>query len=276
MSNPLAPVITSPVSRSISSGATEIISGTIPGSNFSSYKVEIGRGRTPASWTTVTTSSTQVINGTLATLDTSSLAEDIYIIRVIATDTGAKTYQYQVNDIYINNFNVSMTSPVYLANAGPTTIIYGTAETKNGVSFASYKIEWGAGIDPVSYSNSGVVLANGGTASVNGAYLGYWDSSSRTPNQYYTLKLTVSAVGGASASYINEIYLEPALPAPPPSPPAPTAKIGDLNGDNKVNIYDLSILLSKWKKSVSGGADLNGDHVVNIYDLSILLSKWGK
>jgi len=53
-----------------------------------------------------------------------------------------------------------------------------------------------------------------------------------------------------------------------------TTKTGDLNGDNKVDILDLSILLSKWGAS-GVAADINKDGVVNILDLSILLSNWG-
>lgn len=59
------------------------------------------------------------------------------------------------------------------------------------------------------------------------------------------------------------------------STPQPT-KLGDINADNKVDIFDLSILLSRWQaQSNNERADLNGDGVVNIFDLSTLLSRWG-
>ncbi len=48
----------------------------------------------------------------------------------------------------------------------------------------------------------------------------------------------------------------------------------DINSDGKVNILDLSVLLSQWNKS--GTADINGDGRVNIVDLSILLSQWSR
>lgn len=47
----------------------------------------------------------------------------------------------------------------------------------------------------------------------------------------------------------------------------------DLNNDGKVNVFDLSILLSKWGTADSV-ADINKDSTVNVFDLSILLSKW--
>jgi hypothetical protein len=60
---------------------------------------------------------------------------------------------------------------------------------------------------------------------------------------------------------------------PPPPPPSP--KQGDLNNDNNVDIYDLSILLSHYGLTSSTG-DVNSDGTVNIFDLSILLSNYGK
>jgi hypothetical protein len=50
----------------------------------------------------------------------------------------------------------------------------------------------------------------------------------------------------------------------------------DLNDDDQVNIFDLSLLLSKWGQTGAGNiADINADNVVSIFDLSILLASWG-
>jgi hypothetical protein len=49
---------------------------------------------------------------------------------------------------------------------------------------------------------------------------------------------------------------------------------GDLNNDNKVDVTDLSILLSSYN-STQAGSDINADGQVNILDLSILLSHYG-
>jgi hypothetical protein len=61
---------------------------------------------------------------------------------------------------------------------------------------------------------------------------------------------------------------------------APNDLLGDTNGDNKVDVLDLSILLSNYGKTPAQGqnpnADINKDSVVNIQDLSILLSNYGK
>ena len=48
---------------------------------------------------------------------------------------------------------------------------------------------------------------------------------------------------------------------------------GDLNLDDRVNIRDLSYLVSKWNTS-DRTADINGSGRVDIRDLSILVSRW--
>ncbi len=51
-------------------------------------------------------------------------------------------------------------------------------------------------------------------------------------------------------------------------------KIGDINQDGSVNIFDLSIMLTNYNSS-NASCDLNSDGSVNIFDLSILLSHYG-
>lgn len=50
---------------------------------------------------------------------------------------------------------------------------------------------------------------------------------------------------------------------------------GDVNNDNRVDLTDLSQLLSRWNTQ-STTHDLNGDGLIALQDLSILLSNWNK
>ena len=50
---------------------------------------------------------------------------------------------------------------------------------------------------------------------------------------------------------------------------------GDLNNDNRVDVTDMSILLSNYG-TTNAAADVNGDGAVNVLDMSILLSNYGK
>jgi hypothetical protein len=56
-------------------------------------------------------------------------------------------------------------------------------------------------------------------------------------------------------------------------------KTGDINGDNAVNVLDLSVLLSNWSRTsatwTNQKCDLSIDGTVTILDLSVLLTNWG-
>ncbi|MEK7542613.1 MAG: dockerin type I domain-containing protein [Patescibacteria group bacterium] len=96
---------------------------------------------------------------------------------------------------------------------------------------------------------------------------------------------------GASNPNITDFPIEFSVASPPastppssggggggggPSGPPPAGALkGDCNGDARVNIFDLSVLISNWKKATST-CDLNGDRTITIVDLSIMLSNWTK
>jgi hypothetical protein len=55
-------------------------------------------------------------------------------------------------------------------------------------------------------------------------------------------------------------------------------KRGDVNGDGKVDIFDVALLAKNWKKTgaLRAEGDLNGDGIVNIFDVAIVASGWEK
>ncbi len=60
--------------------------------------------------------------------------------------------------------------------------------------------------------------------------------------------------------------------------PNPAGKISDFDGDNKVTLADLAVLLSKYNNNVVAykDGDCDGNGYVNLNDLAILLSNYGK
>jgi endonuclease/exonuclease/phosphatase family metal-dependent hydrolase len=53
----------------------------------------------------------------------------------------------------------------------------------------------------------------------------------------------------------------------------------DINGDGKIDMSDLTIILSNWKwekEPRDDKADINGDESVNMVDVSIILNNWTK
>jgi len=88
-------------------------------------------------------------------------------------------------------------------------------------------------------------------------------STSTLANGAHALKAVATYTGGTVTATANVTVSN-----------TTATKVGDVNGDGSVNIFDLSILLSRWS-STDTASDLNKDGTVNIFDLSILLSKWG-
>jgi len=192
--HPFAPIITTPKSRSIIFGTSYQIFGSTPGPNFASYKIEAGLGRSPTTWSTIASSTTQVTNnGVLATVDTSKINDGVYIFRLTATDTLSKIYQFQVHDVEVDNIDAVISSPVNPILSRSGVNVAGTALTKNGAAFVNYKLEWGIGSSPASWSTTGISLNNGGIQPVSNGNLGTWDTSSLSLDQDYSLRLTVNS-----------------------------------------------------------------------------------
>jgi hypothetical protein len=136
-------------------------------------------------------------------------------------------------------------------------------------------------------SNPNYFLSSGGVYSWHGDFVAAWDPKGQTAlvncinadikcgAVYYDGSHTIQ---GESGNTINLNNVTP-FPSPSLSPTAtptssPGGKVGDINGDGAVNIFDLSMLLSAWG-TTNSAADINKDGTVNVFDLSTLLSHWG-
>ncbi len=76
---------------------------------------------------------------------------------------------------------------------------------------------------------------------------------------------------------------EPPPPPPPPSPPSPLKSRGDLDGDGKIGILDITRLFTKWGSTVPADlteADINpgpggiSAGKIDIYDANKLMANW--
>ncbi|OGY22166.1 MAG: hypothetical protein A2113_03480 [Candidatus Woykebacteria bacterium GWA1_44_8] len=161
------------------------------------------------------------------------------------------------------------------------SVIYAPAASKIFPQYATYE----AAFDSTNRMVVGFNPYGGGNPSPDGKSPGRFPavfndplSASTTPDaflkDYHSMQSSV-AFDDDDNLYVGDnnrtrvlIYKKPfGTGGPPPKP-------GDLNGDDQVDIFDLSILLSSWGAS-GGVADINNDGTVNIFDLSILLSNWG-
>lgn len=109
----------------------------------------------------------------------------------------------------------------------------------------------------------------------------YTSTNASTWTHSYTAPLTARSIAvqngaiyvGTSDSKLYRYGTDQQSPDPEPDPEPNPTTVGDINGDTKVDVFDLSILLSRWNTS-DIAADVNKDGTVNVFDLSILLSNW--
>ncbi len=130
-----------------------------------------------------------------------------------------------------------------------------------------YSAEHTDGLDVTSANLGGVF--SGGMLVVHDEF----NSGSSVSNfKYVPLNkiITMSPEGGSTPTPTPT----PIVTATPTPTPVTGTKVGDINADGNVNVFDLSVLLTNWSKTTAN-CDLNKDGTVNVFDLSILLSKWG-
>ncbi len=179
-------------------------------------------------------------------------------------------------DLVVTSLTTSPTTPKAGDKVNITVTIknVGTAPTPNGIEHdvslridgaeVTWVIDYAAVLNP---GDSVTLSTNAGTTA------GPW-TATQGP---HTLEAYVDNLGRITESdETNNKFPVPPLSftvTAPVSPPPP--KIGDLNNDGKVNIFDLGIFLNKYGTHTTTG-DLNHDNVVNIFDLGIFLSKYGQ
>ena len=94
-------------------------------------------------------------------------------------------------------------------------------------------------------------------------YLFSWDTTKETNVSHTLAAKAYDAAGNVGTSTTVTVTVDNT------SPPKP----GDINGDGVVNIFDASILASRWG-TADPDADLNNDGIVDIFDASIVASNW--
>lgn len=186
------------------------------------------------------------------------------------SDTGLApntTYSYTIAAVDTSSHTSAQTAAVTgttgADSAAPSvpTNLRSTMTTANSVALA-----WNASTD-----NTGVtaydVFRNG--TKVGSPTTTAFTDSGLAPNTTYSYTVKARDAAGNSSAASSALSVKTLTGS--------AASSGDLNGDGKVNITDLSILLSHWNATgvpVTQG-DVNADGKVNITDLSILLSHWG-
>jgi hypothetical protein len=156
------------------------------------------------------------------------------------------------------NVTTSTAVSITVDNSAPTapTNFRTTGNTLNGITIA-----WNASTDNNAVTAYQLTRNGAALTSVSGSTLSFVDSGLTSGTSY---TYTVVAMDGAGNSSTAASLTASTTAAKP----------GDLNGDNTVDVTDLSILLSNFN-TTNAVADINKDGAVNIFDLSILLTHFG-
>jgi Tol biopolymer transport system component/flagellar hook assembly protein FlgD len=205
-------------------------------SEFSCYYLEYGVGFAPSSWTIIYESSTLPTTPDLGSWNTRALSDGSYALRLRAVNLGGENFIFEV-PVTIDNTDpvTAITYPTSIEVLGGVISISGTAADEN---FANYKVEYGEGINPLSWNEvitspnlvSSGTLASWISGSLNGTHSirvtafdkagnstssqvsltvdNYIDASLDYPSTGMVLADTITIRGTAADINFREYYLE--------------------------------------------------------------------
>jgi glucose/arabinose dehydrogenase len=190
----------------------------------------------------------------------SSFGEDSAGRLYVSDITNGTIYKVQADNTATDTTapTVSITSPVNNSTVLGANVALSADATDN------------VGVIGVSFKLDGTSLAAEDTSSPFGVT---WNTTAYSDGVHNLTAVARDAVGNTTNSSVISVNVRNS-----------SSKSGDINGDNNVNITDLSFLLSSYNQTttqcITNAAykcDLSvpPDNLVNIFDLSILLSNYG-
>ncbi len=192
--------ILSPIESSYVSGIVSIV-GTVSSLFFKNYSVQLGVNSPPIVFNTIFESTNEVSNGTLCTLDSTSVSDGSYSIKVSCSNSIPLTAETSVV-LHIDN-----TPPIAtISNYSDGDTISGTATIKGTVydsNFASYSLEYARGSDFHTIASS--------TSIPSGQVLGIWNTWGLSGP--YKLRVTATDLAGHSASQTINVIVSPEVGA---------------------------------------------------------------
>jgi hypothetical protein len=236
-----------------------------------------------AAGNTTTSSSVTVTTNNVSTCSTSSTS---WQNSSFAAQTASFTFDFDATPNANNIDDVTgLSSGPVAAYTDMAVIVHfnaaGTIDAINGASYTSTaSVSYSAGtsyhfkltINPTAHTYSATVTPAGGSA-ITIATNYPFRSSQATLSSFNNWTLFEDPDSAGTHKVCNAALNQSTGP-----------KTGDINGDNSVNITDLSLLLSSYNQNTTQCTTNNafkcdlsspGDGVVNIFDLSILLSHYG-
>ncbi len=214
----------------------------------------------------------QVVSGSVTVAATAS--DDVAVTKVeflvdgaVRSTDSTSPYSYSLNTTTLTNTAHTLAAKAYDANSSTTDSITVTVDnlppsvptglSATAVDGAQIDLSWNASTDNIGVVGYDVYRNSTKIATVTETS---YSNTGLTPG--ITYNYFVKARDGQGN-----------VSGPSNTATATTIKLGDINKDGVVNIFDASIMASRWGTS-DPDADLNGNGVVDIFDASILASNW--
>ena len=192
---------------------------------------------------------------------------------------------------------VGVSAHVYTSDAGgrpgSTVTVAVNLEDNPGIASIKLKVQYGTNLELVSTTNQGVLHGVYTTSReiTTNPYVLVWSNAENSEEDgtiaFLTFKILESAPDGKYPITIwcddagNEKLEDVAVRSTGSNVSVKKSIPGDVNGDGKVNVKDITLLaqyLAEWDVSIdSNAADVNADGKINVKDITLLaqyLAEW--
>lgn len=134
----------------------------------------------------------------------------------------------------------------------------------------TFKVKSGATGDAnISFDNSSAIYRNSDNVNI----LATKRNASVTITNSPTATSSPSPSVVSSASSPVPSVTPSFVPSPSPSPvPVSGNKDGDGNNDGKVDLVDMSMIMTKFNQADNSGIDINRDQIINSFDFSLMIN----
>jgi len=225
--------ISSPISGMTVSETVEI-KGTAWDPHFREYSLKYGEGTTPSSWTTITTCTTPVSGGTLATWDTTSLVDGPWTLRLVCQDE-ANNISEQTVFVIIDNTppSVNILFPV-------------SGETVRGVTNITASASDSSGIDRVEFWVDNIFI----TSDTVNSYQCSWDTTAVSDGAHVIKVIAYDTQGLSGSEAISvKVHNSPTVTWVYP-------EAGVNTRDIEVTLWGCNFCSPSVRLSRSGGSDI--------------------
>ena len=194
--------------------ATVTVTGTVVDANLTSYHVDLRP--VGGAYAQIGSGTAAVTDGTLATVDTSGLADGAYEVRLIATDTAGNSAGTTTLVVLDNTEpTLAVTAPASGASIAGTVAVTGTVDDAD---FAGFEVQW----RPVGGTYQTVAS---GTAAVTDGTLATLDTTAAGDGGYELRVSATDQAGNQAQTAAIPLTVDNAGPTVAVTSPAPGARL---------------------------------------------------